>query len=372
MGSVEPYSTQKGKRYRVRYRRPDHSQTTKRGFVTKRDAELFLSTVEVRKASGDYVDPRGGRRPIAELATAWLASKQRLKPSSYSVLEIAWRVHVEPRWGRRLVGEVLHSEVQNWINELSAVKSPTVVIRAHGVLAGAIDVAVRDRALRENVARGVGLPRKGRKKRAYLSHAQVEILASEARGNASLVWLLAYTGLRWGEAVALRVGAVDLARKRLIVEANAVNVRGKIVPGTPKSGEVRSVPFAGFLVDILSTQIEGRHRDDLVFGNGQTFLPTPTQGNGWFANARKRAIAIDPDFPSSLTLHDLRHTAASLAISANANVKAVQRMLGHASASMTLDTYADLFDDDLDAVATAMDQARSESIVAKMWSRPEN
>jgi integrase len=52
--------------------------------------------------------------------------------------------------------------------------------------------------------------------------------------------------------------------------------------------------------------------------------------------------------------HDLRHTAASLAVSAGANVKAVQRMLGHASAAMTLDVYADLFDDDLDAVAVAL------------------
>jgi integrase len=53
------------------------------------------------------------------------------------------------------------------------------------------------------------------------------------------------------------------------------------------------------------------------------------------------------------TPHDLRHTAASLAVSAGANVKAVQKMLGHASAAMTLDIYADLFDDDLEAVATA-------------------
>jgi integrase len=66
-------------------------------------------------------------------------------------------------------------------------------------------------------------------------------------------------------------------------------------------------------------------------------------------------------------VHDLRHTAASLAISAGANVKAVQRMLGHASAAMTLDVYADLFDDDLDHVAGRLDEAASEG-VAKMWS----
>ena len=60
---------------------------------------------------------------------------------------------------------------------------------------------------------------------------------------------------------------------------------------------------------------------------------------------------------AGVTPHDLRHTAASLAIAAGANVKAVQRMLGHASASMTLDVYAALFGDDLDAVATRLDEA---------------
>jgi integrase len=58
-----------------------------------------------------------------------------------------------------------------------------------------------------------------------------------------------------------------------------------------------------------------------------------------------------------LTPHDLRHTAASLAVSAGANVKAVQRLLGHASAAMTLDVYSGLFDDDLDAVADRLDEA---------------
>jgi integrase len=58
-----------------------------------------------------------------------------------------------------------------------------------------------------------------------------------------------------------------------------------------------------------------------------------------------------------LTPHDLRHTGASLAVQAGTNVKAVQRMLGHASAAMTLDVYAGLFGDDLDAVADRLDEA---------------
>ena len=64
----------------------------------------------------------------------------------------------------------------------------------------------------------------------------------------------------------------------------------------------------------------------------------------------------DLSFPS-ITPHDLRHSAASLAVSAVAYVKAVQRMLGHAKASMTLDVYADLFDEDLDSVAANLGAA---------------
>lgn len=68
-----------------------------------------------------------------------------------------------------------------------------------------------------------------------------------------------------------------------------------------------------------------------------------------------------------LTIHDLRHTAASLMVKSGANVKAVQRQLGHASAAMTLDVYADLFDDDLDVLSQAMSDLLLRENVAKMW-----
>lgn len=72
-----------------------------------------------------------------------------------------------------------------------------------------------------------------------------------------------------------------------------------------------------------------------------------------------------------LTPHEMRHTAAALAISVGANVKAVQRMLGHASAAVTLDTYADLCDDDLDAVSGALDRAIVPPVVGKEWAGPK-
>ena len=57
-----------------------------------------------------------------------------------------------------------------------------------------------------------------------------------------------------------------------------------------------------------------------------------------------------------MTIHDLRHTAASLMVKSGANVKAIQRQLGHTAAAMTLDVYADLFDEDLDSVGESMNE----------------
>ena len=88
----------------------------------------------------------------------------------------------------------------------------------------------------------------------------------------------------------------------------------------------------------------------------RTHMKKESGERSWFATAVRRAQSVEPSIPR-LTPHDLRHTAASLAISSGANVKAVQRMLGHASAAMTLDTYADLFDDDLDSVASKLNAA---------------
>ena len=133
-------------------------------------------------------------------------------------------------------------------------------------------------------------------------------------------------------------------------------VNGAIHTGTPKTHVARSVPYPDFLDLTVRSAMRGKGSNDLVFGDGQEHLRLPNSQHGWFAGAVRRARKLDPTF-NHVSPHDLRHTAANLAISAGANVKAVQRMLGHASASMTLDTYADLFDDDLDFVAGALSRA---------------
>ena len=131
---------------------------------------------------------------------------------------------------------------------------------------------------------------------------------------------------------------------------------------SPKTHEHRSVPYPAFLSDMLTAACAGKGLNQLVFGDGVVHRVAPKSGVGWFWSAVQRARLVDPTFPE-LMPHDLRHTAASLAISSGANPKAVQRMLGHASAAMTLDTYADLFEDDLDAVSDRMDQVRTSAFV---------
>lgn len=376
-GSITSYETAKGKRYRVRYRKPDKSQTDKRGFRTKKEAEIYLASVTISKATGDYIDPALSRVTVADLAPAWFAGKQppALKPSAYRPLVTAWNAHVEQRWGHRELRSIVPSEVQVWVAELGrpsadrpSGRSASVVLRALGVLAGILDMAVDDRRITRNPARGLkNLPRKSNKAgRVYLNHDQAHRLAA-ASAHPTLVLVLAYTGLRWGEATALRVRHVNALRRRLHVEENAVLVGWEIHVGTPKSWERRSVPYPAFLDALLAAACEGKGRDGLLFGNGTTHMKTGDSDDGWFATAVKRMQRVDPEFPR-LTPHDLRHTAASLAISAGANVKAVQKMLGHASAAMTLDTYADLFDDDLDAVATSLQDAASAASVGKTWA----
>jgi integrase len=367
MATVSSYETAGGRRWRVRYRKPDRSQTDKRGFLTKRKAEAFAATVEVSKSRGEFIDPSESRTLVGELGREWLATQTHTKPSTARSNESSWRVHVEPLWGDRRVGEIRHSEIQSWVTELAAAKSPTTVKRAHGILASILDRAARDRRILANPARGVNLPRKRARKHVYLSHQQVALLAEAAGTNGTLVRFLAYTGLRWGEVAGLRVGDLDMLRRRAKVTENAVMVGGAIVVGTPKNHRARSVPFPPSLTEPLAALCVGKSRADLLFGNPGEHLRPPDSRRGWFASAVRRCQGVDPEF-ERVTPHDLRHTTASLAVSAGANVKAVQRMLGHASATMTLDTYADLFEDDLDAVATALDAASLTSNVGKVWA----
>ena len=147
---IYPYNTKSGdKRYRVTYRDPDHSQRTKRGFRRRKDAQDYLARMTTYISDNDYIDPNAGKTLVCQFADTWLKGKKNVvKPKYYADLECSWRVHVCNAWGNREIASIRHSEIQTWVSELAKKRSATITIRAHGVLKGVLDLAVRDGSIR--------------------------------------------------------------------------------------------------------------------------------------------------------------------------------------------------------------------------------
>ncbi|VXC13328.1 Site-specific integrase (modular protein) [Aeromicrobium sp. 9AM] len=371
MASIEKRTRDGRTVWRAHYRTPAGHQRNKT-FTRKVDAERFLTSVESSKNTGDYIDPSLARVTVGDWAQTWLDGQNHVKLTTLNRYEGAVRKHILPTWGHVRLSAVSHSDVQVWVTSLSKTQSPASVRKIHRVLSLILDMAVKDGRLTRNVAAGVNLPRPVNHEERYLTHSQVDDLAYacgypvevskhralDERTNEIyrlVVLFLAYTGVRFGEMAALRVRRLDLTKRRAVIAESVTPVQGHgLVWGTPKSHRRREVPIPRFLVDDLARHIAGKAPEDLVFGGirGGEALRVSVFRKPFRVAAT--AIGI-PD----LHPHELRHTAASLAIASGADVKVVQQMLGHGSATMTLDTYGHLFENRLDEVADAMDLART-------------
>jgi integrase len=214
--------------------------------------------------------------------------------------------------------------------------------------------------LARNVAEGIKLPKVQRKETQFLTAAQVEALAAAiAPPYGVLIRFAAYTGMRPCEFVALKVGRLDLLRGTVRVAEAAPEVAGHLEWGGVKTHEARPVRLPRSLAEELGAYMADRphDRDDLVFTaprggplRESKFVPGRFKPAIGAANQALAQLPKDgrPDpLPEALRLYDLRHTAASLMIRQGASIKAVQKQLGHATASITLDTYGHLFPDEL-------------------------
>ena len=347
----------KGKRWMARYVDDEGNERSK-AFDRKSDAQVWLdSEVTAKLATGTYVAPRAGLITVGEMYASWSTTQGHLSLSTTKTRCSAWRNHVRQRWGQTSVVDVKTSAVKAWVTQMitDEIGVPTI-IQAFGILRQVLGAAVDDNRIPRNPCSGVPLPKSEHADRGYLSHAQVATLAATIERLPEVVRFLAYTGLRWGEMAALRVQDFDMLRRRVNV-SRSVTESGGLVWSTPKTWERRSIPFPASIADELAALMVDKGRDDLVFTDMRGGV---LRNSNWrarvFEPTVRKCHKSDESFPS-ITPHDLRHTAASLAVSARANVKAVQRMLGHAKASMTLDVYADLFDADLDDVAVNLDAA---------------
>ena len=153
MGSINAYETSSGKRYRVIYRKPDHSQTQKRGFKTKRDAELFLANIEIDKSRGAYVDPSQSRVLLGEWLDNWMAGRSDWQPTSRERARGIVEIHIKPKLGQYPLGALDHQTIQKWAGGLSSSQGASSVRKIVNVLSGSLQMAVKDGRLPANPVR---------------------------------------------------------------------------------------------------------------------------------------------------------------------------------------------------------------------------
>jgi integrase len=206
------------------------------------------------------------------------------------------------------LGKVTFEGLSQWAARLHlGGLGPSGVRQSVFVMSAVLDHAVRSNRIRSNPARGLGLPQPHRRDYVFLTHGELRGLADEAGPWRVFVLLLGYTGLRWGEATALRACDIDLGRRRIDVHRAFSDVDGHVVLGTPKSHQSRTVPVPPFLARELAAALDGKQPDDLAFiVPGRNYLRLSNWRQAAFLPARAPAGVSE-----RFRIHDLRHTAAS-------------------------------------------------------------
>jgi integrase len=235
------------------------------------------------------------------------------------------------------LGDISRQLVREWVADLSVDLAPASVHKTIGVLRQVLGMAVAENRLVMNPVDGVELPAVGSVEQRFLTLEQLHLLADAAGAHRPLVYVLGTCGLRFGEVAELRWRDVDLQKMTIRIARSVALVDGVFEIGSPKNGKGRTVSLPAFVAEMLFQSGRGSS-DALVF-------PDSEGGHMRGTNVRRRwwsqAVAAAELYPRTTVnaageqttvydfkLHELRHTAASLAIQAGANIKALQNMLG--------------------------------------------
>lgn len=158
MGSVTAHSTARGKRYKVQCGKPDHSSSSKRGFLAERETTLFLASVEVSMSRGAYVDPTRSRITVGEWMDQWMVARTDLRASTLDRIEGIIRSSVKPSRGSVALAELRRVMVQEWASALPKDQSAVSVRKIVNTLRGAFQLAVDDGRIPTNPASRLKLP----------------------------------------------------------------------------------------------------------------------------------------------------------------------------------------------------------------------
>ena len=368
-GGISEYATKAGPRFLIKYPIMLQDGTKrvvlKRGFKSRRDAAAQLR-LEIGKAeTGAWVEPTKQR--LDDYLAQWIAG-QRLSASTLSSYRKNIRLHINPYLGETSLTRLTGAAVDAWMRTLEASGraddrgglSARTVRYIHTILRSALSDAVKHGRLTLNPTDRSTPPSPSEARPPEMQAWTAPELSrflhwAEARDpDLAMGWrLLAATGMRRGEALALRWRDVDLDAGRLQVRRSLSTVKTKgageqLVEGPTKTGQARVVDIDADTIAALRAYraVRGSLTLDLVrdtapvLGNLDGTPRHPERYSRRFVDQVAQARrALGEDQLPRIRLHDLRHTHATLLLAAGEPVKVVSERLGHANAMITLTVY---------------------------------
>lgn len=389
-----PHKTSTGEiHWRVRFRLEKGTNPVGETFTTHEEALRFAR----------LVDQVGGRTARAHRTQADLTKNQtlttcyqryeklaqaRVSPGTADAYKRIWTQHIEPEFGAWYIDLLTREQIEMWIGTLRNTEtgasqkarqratlkgtplpppeylSTKTIKNIHGLLSSILEQEVRAGRLARNVAKGITLPRTGRKRQpVFLNTGEfAQFLQAIDPQWQTMVALIAATGLRFGEVTALTPSDVDLQTSIPVLRvtkswSRAGRGREEIL-GPPKTdASIRTVSIPANLLEPLQAAMEGRGVNDLIFhNNGRQVKNVWFHENVWQPACRNSGLGKKP------RIHDLRHTHASWLIMQGVPLTVIQRRLGHSSIQVTSDTYGHLAPDAWAMAAQATELAMSQAL----------
>jgi integrase len=327
-------------RWQARYPGPDGLiRTAPNTFATKRDAEQWLTVTEAAMLRGDWVDPLLGKITLQQYGDRWIEERQ-LGVRTREEHARTFRLHIAPFLGRTMVGDMSTEVVRSWRATLfKEGRSEIRVAKAYKLLRSIMYTAVDDGRVKRNPCRIKGADQEHSPERPVATVVEVFDLADRmpARFRA-FVLAAAFTGLRWGELIALRRRDIDLDAGVVRVPRKLAQLSsGEIVAGPTKSAAgVRTVALPELIIPDLRL-----HLAEYVDAGPDSLLFTGAKGavlkrGNWRKSVKWADSVGKAGLPEGFRFHDLRHTGNHLAAAAGASTRELMHRMGHGTTRAAL------------------------------------
>lgn len=327
-------------RFQARYPGPDGVlRPADRTFATTTDADLWLAKKRIEIDEGRWLDPAEGQTTVRDWGARWLAAvAPQLKHKTQASYRSLINSRINPTLGDRELSSLRPITVTEWVAGMrTAGLSSSRIRQAYRVLSQIMAAAVDNALIAQTPCRGVRLPRMPQTEPHILTPLEASrVVRAAAEPHDLLIAVMAFAGLRIGEAFALRRMDVDVPNRLLIVDENLAEANGALFFDTPKSHQKRTLTLAPSLVKRLGTYLDTLPggEDALLFTNRSG---RPLRYNQWRKAYFDPAVAVAG--LTDVTPHDLRASHGTWVADRYGVMTAAHR-LGHSNASVTTRHYA--------------------------------